>query len=76
MAAAINGFKYTEISPGFGAEICGFDAAKGMTEENFRCLQDIVTTVGGLCGSSTTQAQAGNPVTLTPSMVVRGGDYS
>jgi alpha-ketoglutarate-dependent 2,4-dichlorophenoxyacetate dioxygenase len=45
MVAAISGFKLTEISPGFGAEICGFNAADDMTEENFRRLHEIITTV-------------------------------
>ncbi|KAK0761948.1 hypothetical protein N5P37_004748 [Trichoderma harzianum] len=46
MVAAINGFRVTEISPGFGAEICDFNAADDMTEENFRRLQDTVTKYG------------------------------
>lgn len=45
MVAAVNGFKLTELSPGFGAEIRGFNAADDMTEENFRRLQEAVTTV-------------------------------
>ncbi|KAL6859425.1 hypothetical protein J3F83DRAFT_748898 [Trichoderma novae-zelandiae] len=46
MVAAVNGFKFTELSPGFGAEIRGFNAAEDMTEENFRRLQEVVTKYG------------------------------
>ncbi|KAL7947114.1 hypothetical protein V8C42DRAFT_301666 [Trichoderma barbatum] len=46
MIAAINNFKLTELSPGFGAEISHFNAADDMTEENFRRLQDAITTYG------------------------------
>ena len=60
MAAAINGFKVTELSPGFGAEISDFNAAEDMTEENFGCLQEVVTTVGALIDSATTTALTSN----------------
>ncbi|KAH0499820.1 hypothetical protein TgHK011_006986 [Trichoderma gracile] len=46
MCAAFNGFNLTEISPGFGAEISGFNAAEDVTEEVFRHLQEAVTTYG------------------------------
>ncbi|RFU82184.1 alpha-ketoglutarate-dependent 2,4-dichlorophenoxyacetate dioxygenase [Trichoderma arundinaceum] len=46
MVAAVNGFKLTELSPGFGAEIRDFNAADEMTEENFHRLQEAVTTYG------------------------------
>ncbi|PTB81952.1 Clavaminate synthase-like protein [Trichoderma longibrachiatum ATCC 18648] len=46
MLATTNGFELTEISPGFGAEIRGFDAAKHMTDEIFRFLQDTITVYG------------------------------
>ncbi|KAK1241988.1 hypothetical protein MKX07_007811 [Trichoderma sp. CBMAI-0711] len=46
MIATIDLSKITEISPGFGAEICGFNATTDMTEENFRRLQEVVTMYG------------------------------
>ncbi|ETS03604.1 2,4-dichlorophenoxyacetate alpha-ketoglutarate dioxygenase [Trichoderma reesei RUT C-30] len=46
MIATIDLSKITEISPGFGAEICGFNATTDITEENFRRLQEAVTTHG------------------------------
>jgi hypothetical protein len=45
MPAAVNHFKLNELSPGFGAEICDFNAADNLTEETFRRLQDAITTV-------------------------------
>lgn len=45
MVTTVNGFKLTELSPGFGVEICDFNAADNMTEESFRRLQDTITMV-------------------------------